>query len=51
MQQYLAVDLTLISTKMSKICKAAAVKTKSLGNYRQTFKAHDAEQKVSQFFL
>ncbi|KYQ58222.1 hypothetical protein ALC60_02642 [Trachymyrmex zeteki] len=30
---------------MSKICKAAAVKTKSLGNYRQTFKAHDAEQK------
>ena len=43
--------MTLISIKMSKMYKTAAVKTKSLGNYQRTFKAHDAEQKVSQFFL
>jgi len=47
--QCLAVDVTSESTKMSKICEAATVKTKNLGNYKKSLETHNVEHKV--YFL
>jgi len=41
-----------MSTKISKMKKDTAVKTKNLGNYQQSLKkkAHDTKHKVLQFY-
>lgn len=46
------VNVTSMSTKMSKQNENATVKTKSLGNYQQSLKGRtpDIKQKVLQFY-
>lgn len=49
MQQRLTIDVTSISTKMSKKSEAMAVKSKSLGNCQQTSKTPEVEHKALYF--